>query len=251
MIVDVQTILLWAILIGGLVYETTMWIYRKISEGEQFSLEKYALTYGYVALLAVVAYYTTGFIPGVGDIMVNLTNLPNAGALLPAIMAVIFGIFQQGSKVVSAKKQAVVPVVSPIPPTSTSGGKVTVAGIYGGSAAGDTPQKQLSFDINQIPNLFFDLIGVETGQFSIKMAIDGIIQKKWVPDNQSNTGNFVGKVTAVGERLPFGFYLWNAAVPGTHIITISTGQFDNTGKNPSWFTSDNFSITLTGTKLPE
>jgi hypothetical protein len=253
MIVDIQTILLWAILIGGLVYETTMWIYNRIKTGEQFSLEKYAMTYGYVALFAVVTYYATGAIPAVGDVMVNLTAIPDVAAFLPLITALFLGLFQQGSKKIAARQTTVatVPTITPSGTSgTTAGGRGRVAGIYGGSAAGNTPQNSLTFDINQVPTLFFDLIGVEVGVIAMKIAIDGVVLTKWVSDIIStDNGAFTGKVTVVGERMPFAFYMWNNfMVPGTHIVTISTGQFDSTGKNPTWLTSDNFTVTLTGQK---
>jgi hypothetical protein len=252
--VNVQTLVPWVILMAGIIYETTMFVYRKVTSGEQFSLEKYALTYGYVGLLAIVAYLTTGIIPGVSEIMVQLTTVPDYATVLPVLMAVIFGIFQQGSKKIQATKVvATTPTIAPVGSTPASveqGGRVTVAGIYGGSAAGNTPVQQLTFNINQIPNLFFDLIGVTTGVIALKMSIDGKTMVKWMPDIISgDDGVFNAKVNAVGERMPFGFNLWNAGYePGTHIITIYTGQFDATGKNPKWLTTDNFVITLTGTK---
>jgi hypothetical protein len=251
MIVDIQTVLLWAILIGGIVYETTMWIYRKISMGEQFSLEKYALTYGYVGLFAVVTYYVTGVIPSVGDVMINLTEIPNVAAFLPLITALVMGIFQQGSRKISSANKP--PEVISASPSAGTGGKCIIAGIYGGSAASSVPQTALSFDINQIPTLFFDLIGTETGPVALRLSIDGVILKKWVSDIISaDNGVFTAKIIEIGERMPFAFHMWsNFAVPGTHIVTVSTGQFDATGKSLTWITSDNFSVALTGTKLPE
>jgi hypothetical protein len=250
--INMQTLVPWAILMAGLIYETTMFIYRKAASGEQFSLEKYALTYGYVGLLAIVAYVTTGIIPGVSEIMVQLTSIPDVATILPLIFAVIMGVFQQGSRVIQGGKTvATTATVTPIgePVVAEQGGRVTVAGIYGGSAAGNTPVQQLTFNINQIPDLFFDLIGVTTGVIALKMAIDGKTMVKWMPNIQSDDGVFNAKVNKVGERMPFGFNLWNAAQePGTHIITISTGQFDANGKNPKWLTTDNFVITLTGVK---
>jgi hypothetical protein len=251
--VNIQTLIPWAILVAGIIYETTMFIYRKIAGGEQFSLEKYALTYGYVALLAVIAYLTTGIIPGVDQIMIQLQEIPDYATILPLIFAVIMGVFQQGSRTIQAKKTvAATTTITPIAAGSTGteqGGRAKVAGIYGGSAAGNVPQQSLTFNINQVPNLFFDLIGITTGVIALKMDIDGKTMVKWMPDIISVDGGvFNAVVNKVGERMPFGFNLWNAGyVPGTHIITIYTGQFDEVGKNPKWLTTDNFAITLTGT----
>lgn len=250
-VINIQVLLPWAILVAGLIYGTTMFIYRKAIGGEQFSLEKYALTYGYVGLLAIVAYITTGVIPGVDQIMVQLTSIPEYTAVLPLLLAVVMGIFQQGSKAIQGTKTvATTPTITPANETviAEQGGRVTVAGIYGGTAAGNTPVQQLTFDVNQIPSFFFDLIGVTTGVVALKLAVDGKVQIKLAPNVQSDSGEFNLKVNKVGERMPFNFNLWNAEVPGTHIITISTGQFDVNGKNPKWLTTDNFVITLTGVK---
>jgi len=249
--INIQTLIPWVILMAGLIYETTMFIYRKATSGEQFSLEKYALTYGYVGLLAIVAYVTTGVVPGVSEIMVQLTTVPDFAAVLPIIMAAVFAIFHQGSKAIQGSKTvATTPTITPAnePVIAEQGGRVTVAGIYGGTAAGNTPVQQLTFDVNQIPSFFFDLIGVTTGVVALKLAVDGKVQIKLAPNVQSDSGEFNLKVNKVGERMPFNFNLWNAEVPGTHIITISTGQFDQNGKNPKWLTTDNFVITLTGVK---
>ena len=267
MIIDVQNLLLWAILLGGLFYQTTMFIFRAIQGGEQFNLQKYALTYGYVAILAVITYFATGSIPGVDAVMIQLTSVPSVATILPLIMAAIFGIFQQGSKIVGSKTVATVATTTetstgtataPYSGKPASGGDLItgsmfqgrgkLTGIYGGSAAGNTPVNSLSFNINQIPTLFFDVIGVETGTIAMKLAIDGVTLLKWTSNNQSTTGIFNGKVTAVGERMPMAFYLWdNFCVPGAHIVTISIGKFNAQGL-AVWDETENYTVTLTGTK---
>lgn len=254
---NMQTFIPWAILMAGLIYETTMFIYRKAVSGEQFSLEKYALTYGYVGLLAIVAYISTGIIPGVSGIMVQLTEIPDVATVLPLIFAVVMGIFQQGTRRIQGSKVvATTPTITVTPtvtPVVEQGGRCKVAGIYAGTAAGNTPVQQLTFNINAVPNLFFDLIGVTIGVIALKMAIDGKTMVKWMPDIISDEdGVFNTMVNKVGERMPFGFNLWNAGYePGTHIITIYTGQFDENRRNSKWLTTDNFVITLTGTKQLE
>lgn len=263
MIIDVQNLLLWAILLGGLFYQTTMFIFRAIQGGEQFSLQKYALTYGYVAILAVITYFATGSIPGVDAVMIQLTSVPTVATILPLIMAAIFGIFQQGSRLVGSKTVATTTTTTETPPgpyankPASGGDMITVTqyqgrgkltGIYGGSAAGNTPVNSLTYDINQIPTLFFDVIGVETGTIAMRIAIDGVTLKKWTSNNQSDTGIFTGKVTTVGERMPMAFYMWdNFCIPGTHIVAISIGKFNSQGL-AVWDEIENYTVTLTGTK---
>lgn len=101
---DVQNIVLWAILIGGLIYETTMFLYNKWKKGEPFSLEKYAMTYGYVGLLATIAYFTTGAIPEVSAIIANLgESLPDPTIVFTAISTLAIAIYQQGSRYFTGK----------------------------------------------------------------------------------------------------------------------------------------------------
>ena len=109
---DVQNILLWGILVGGLIYETTMWVYNKMTKGESFSAEKFALTYGYVALLAIVAYLGTGTIPAVADIISKLGEaVPDPTTVFTAASALVIFLYQQGKKALS-------PAI-PTPPTET------------------------------------------------------------------------------------------------------------------------------------
>ena len=122
---DVQNILLWGILVGGLIYETTMWVYNKMTKGESFSAEKFALTYGYVALLAIVAYLGTGTIPAVADIISKLGEaVPDPTTVFTAASALVIFLYQQGKKILS-------PAI-PTPPTETPP-VVTPTGTTGGS----------------------------------------------------------------------------------------------------------------------
>jgi len=249
--VNMQTLIPWIILMAGLVYETTMFIYRKAVGGEQFSLEKYALTYGYVGLLAVVAYLATGVIPGVSDIMVQLTTIPEYTAVLPLVFAVIMGLFQQGSKSIRASKTvAATPSITPATGDNIGGGRGHIPGIYAGTAAGATPTRSITFDVNAVPSTFFDLIGTEVGPIALMIKVDGDVLKKWSPNNDSDSGVFTAKIDVVGKRMPFMFDIIyaNAIVPGMHIINISTGQFKTDGTLGKWLTSDSFTINITGTK---
>jgi len=93
------------VLAGGLIYETVMYLYRKWQNtGEKFSIQQYAQTFGYVALLAVAAYVTTGVIPDVNSIISQLgNNLPDSSAIFTVISAIILGVGHQSLKSSSAK----------------------------------------------------------------------------------------------------------------------------------------------------
>lgn len=252
---DMQTIIPWVILTAGLIYETTMFIYRKIVSGEQFSLEKYALTYGYVGLLAVLAYITTGVIPGIDQVMVKLTEVPDYTAVLPIITAVIFGIFQQGSKAIqtrNAPPEPVTPTVTtvtapqvavPTPPTGTSYTMTTqalgyVLGIYGGSARSNPPQQSFTCDVNQIPMMFFDLMIEKSGKLMYQVFCDSINMTEMMGTN----------VKDVGKIIPYDFYLnHNVRTPGTHKVVILIGQQDMQTALITWDRRYDYTVTFTGT----
>lgn len=235
MIVDIQTILLWAILIGGIVYETTMWIYRRVTAGEQFTLEKYALTYGYVGLFAVVTYYVTGAIPGVQDIMVNLTSVPDVAAFLPLITALFMGIFQQGSKKLQSSGITAPSVVPSVPATPPVMGKVL--GIYGGSVKSNPPQQSFTCDVNQIPMTFFDIAVEVTGKFMYQVFMDG------KPLTEPMGTNW----KTIGAIMTYDFYInHNFRVPGAHSVDIVIGTQPQQDGKTVWNGKYTYPVVFTG-----
>ena len=245
---NMQTLVPWIILSAGLIYETSMFIYRKAMGGEQFNLEKYALTYGYVALLAVVAYITTGVIPGVSEVMVQLTEVPDYTAVLPILTAIIFGLFQQGSKVVTARQTATqtstVPTAVTSPQVALPQTNMTpqalgyVLGIYGGSAKGSPPQQSFTCDINQIPMMFFDFMVERSGKLMYQVFCDSINMTEMMGTN----------VTEVGKTFPYDFYLnHNIRKPGAHKLVILIGQQDMGTALITWDRRYDYTVTFTGT----
>jgi hypothetical protein len=100
---DTQTIITMAVLFAGIVYVTAMYIYRKATAGETFNLESYAKTFGYVAIVAVVAYITTGVLPDFNALLTQiLASFPDSGTVLAGISTIIIYLFHQGTKSVSA-----------------------------------------------------------------------------------------------------------------------------------------------------
>lgn len=96
MTIDLSTLLPVIILGAGLIYETCTWIYRKVQNNEPFDLGKYALTFGYVGLVAVGSYIVTGILPGVSDVMNQLGNsVPDMTAIMGAASTVIIGVSHQ------------------------------------------------------------------------------------------------------------------------------------------------------------
>ena len=100
---DTQTIITMAVLFAGIVYVTAMYIYRKATAGETFNLESYAQTFGYVAIVAVAAYITTGVLPDFNALLTQiLASFPDSGSVLAGISTIIIYLFHQGTKSVSA-----------------------------------------------------------------------------------------------------------------------------------------------------
>ena len=100
---DTQTIITMAVLFAGIVYVTAMYIYRKATAGETFNLESYAQTFGYVAIVAIVAYITTGVLPDFNALLTQiLASFPDSGTVLAGVSTIIIYLFHQGTKSVSA-----------------------------------------------------------------------------------------------------------------------------------------------------
>ena len=100
---DTQTIITMAVLFAGIVYVTAMYIYRNATAGETFNLESYAQTFGYVAIVAIVAYITTGVLPDFNALLTQiLASFPDSGTVLAGISTIIIYLFHQGTKSVSA-----------------------------------------------------------------------------------------------------------------------------------------------------
>ena len=100
---DTQTIITMAVLFAGIVYVTAMYIYRKATAGETFNLESYAQTFGYVAIVAVAAYITTGVLPDFNALLTQiLASFPDSGTVLAGVSTIIIYLFHQGTKSVSA-----------------------------------------------------------------------------------------------------------------------------------------------------
>lgn len=112
--------ILWAILVGGLAYQTLMWIYNKMQKGEAFSAQKFALTFGYVSLLAISAYVVTGAIPEVAEIILALgEDVPDPATVFTALAGLLIAIYQQGGKIVAQIKGTPQATQEPVASTPT------------------------------------------------------------------------------------------------------------------------------------
>jgi hypothetical protein len=122
---DIQTTAAMVLLIAGILYVTAMFVYRKITEGQVFDLQRYATTLGYVAMVAVGAYIVTGVVPDFNAVLAEVEQgIPEGAALLTVATSFIFGLINFLLKkaktsptavAVSASKPTVgVPVSAPV-----------------------------------------------------------------------------------------------------------------------------------------
>jgi hypothetical protein len=257
MATDTQFIITMMLLLGGIVYVTAMFVYRKIAQGESFDLQKYGQTFGYVAIVALIAYVTTGALPNFEEILNQVleSGIPGLDAILTLATALIIGIVQKVSRIgTTTTTTAVVSSTSGTTANSTSvsTGAGKVQGIYGGSARGDTPKAAITYDVNMVPTLFFDIQASATGAAAAQLIIDNVIQKEFMPDTQGVEPMITVKFNAIGEILPVAFYLdQKYRTTGDHSISLRMGRFDAKGLISEWVSLDTFKLTLTGTKFTE
>ena len=118
---DTQTIITVAVLFAGIIYTTAMYIYRKATAGESFNLEKYAQTFGYVAIVAVAAYITTGVLPDFNALLTQiLASFPDSGTVLAGISTIIIYLFHQGTKTTTATTTTTTSTAAATTATSTT-----------------------------------------------------------------------------------------------------------------------------------
>ena len=95
--------LVMTILVGGILFVTGMYFFRKITAGEQFDLKRYGETLGYVTLLAVGAYVATGIIPDFTAILAKLeAGLPESSTIMTLAVTTGLAIYNKIIKLTGA-----------------------------------------------------------------------------------------------------------------------------------------------------
>jgi len=132
-------------------------------------------------------------------------------------------------------------------------GVVEILGLYGHSAYHYPPQPEVSFDVNQIPEIFFDYLPKVDGPIVFGVEIDGNELK----DCQSD-GTNVSVVTEDNEVKRRAFPMWipqKYRIVARHVITVKTGHvetyrdfFLRLRERVAWDTRKDFGLTFTGTK---
>jgi len=128
-------------------------------------------------------------------------------------------------------------------------GKAAILGIYGDSAKGNEPKASVSFDVNQVPQMFFDFQTLVTGKVIFSMFIDGLPLKDW-----SEQG---AQLTNVGQKQSLGFWIpQKFRTVGGHVVTIRSGHLEGAenitpGGSDSYVVYDasqDFAMAFTGVK---
>ena len=94
-------------------------------------------------------------------------------------------------------------------------GEVVILGIYGHSASGGVPQPEQTFDVNQVPERFFDYQVVRSGSPVFGILIDGQPLK----DSVNNTN-----LPSPGQKRPYAFWIpMKYRTPVKYELTIQFG----------------------------
>ena len=243
--IDTTTAFLLAALAGLWLYVTVMAIYRKLSAGESFTPEKYALTFGYGALIIGAAYLVSGVIPDASVVMAQLmTTTPDATTVLPLIIAVITGLFQKGFKFSTNKS---IKIVEPAPAdivvpentkkliTASAVAPVSIIGIYKSGYNGEggdlvpldtTPDGSIQRHMFKLMNIEYVLDFDPTQDPRKTVMIDAIYDGKvehdphasrpldWVTDFPANNpGSWLGFLDVPNNR-------WQYFAEGEHTLKL-------------------------------
>lgn len=242
-----------------------MYCYRKYSAGESFDAAKFLQTMGLGGLAALVLYVASAAVPDVDTIIKQIELLapggvPSMSVILAALLAVWNGLSKKVTEttatVSTAATQAATTEQAKASLDTATGttpayaaGKGTILGIYPNSASGGTPSPSYTCDVNQVPEIFADILALVTGKIIYSIKIDGVALK----DNQEMGLD----LKAVGTKYPIAMWIPQLyRVAGTHIITIQTGHLEGaenttTGGTDSKVVYDgaaDFALIFTGTK---
>lgn len=255
-----------------------MFVYRKMTDGESFSLEKFLPTMGIGALASIVLYLAAGAMPSLDSVLAQIELMMPGGApsmtVIISALLVVYNTYMKGTGATTTTTTAATQAAtteqakSTLAGTGTStstettpvafepspvspAGKGIILGIYGHSASGGTPSATATFDVNQVPEIFFDIQTVVTGKIMMSLFIDGKSLKDWSEQGVA--------LTTIGEKIPLAFWIpQNYRTVGTHIITIMTGHLTGaqsiasggTDSKTVWDASQDFGLIFTGTKIP-
>lgn len=249
-------------LVAVALYAVVMFLYRKWTAGESFDLNKILQALGLGALATAALYVANGVVPEVNTVIEYMTQYAGGNeAGLAAIGAAMWGLFDQYILRGKATGTALITSVSSTTPVtittptvgspSFAAGLATILGIYGGSASGNTPAPSFTCDVNQVPQMFYDLLTVSTGKVMLSVAIDGTPLKDCEEDGID--------LQDIGTKTPRPFWIpQKFRTVGSHVLTIKMGHLEGPqalagagDSKPVWDSSASFALTFTGTKASE
>ncbi|MDP3563814.1 MAG: hypothetical protein Q8R70_04930 [Methanoregula sp.] len=259
---DIQTLIMPIVVIAFGLFAGATFVYRKMTAGEAFKLEKFLPTMGIGGIAAFALYLASGTFPSIDTLLTQIElmapgGVPSITVILAALLAIYNSLVKSAAATpitTPAKQAATVEQAKSGLEKTTEGAlpdaKVNVLGIYGDSAAAHVPGPSFTCDVNQVPQLFADLKVLATGNGFYSIFIDG------TPLKDNAMQNF--RATVAGAILPISFWIPQKfrTTDQDHIITITTGAettadfglSNDKEEIPITFTSQNFGLKFTGTK---
>lgn len=249
-------------LVAVALYAVAMFLYRKWSAGETFDANKLLQALGLGVLATAALYIANGVVPGVDTVLQYMTQYAGGNeAGLAAIGAAMWGLFDQyilrgratGTPLISSVSSAGETTTN-TPATgspSFAAGLATILGIYGGSASGNPPAPSQTYDVNQVPQMFYDLQTIQTGKVMLSVAVDGNPLKDCEEDGID--------LKEIGQKLPRPFWIpQKYRTAGPHVVTVRMGHLEGpqslAGAGDSltvWDSSASFALTFTGAKASD
>jgi hypothetical protein len=100
--------------------------------------------------------------------------------------------------------------------------------------------------------MFAEIEATVAGVMAVKLALDGKVLKKWMPDSSYPTGSRDLTLKTVGEKQALAFQIPESyQETGEHVIAVMTGYFTTDRKNTVYDQVEEFALVLTGKKIED
>jgi hypothetical protein len=206
------TLIMPIIVVGFGLFAGAMFVYRKMTAGEPFSLEKFLPTMGYSALAALFLYVTIGAIPGLDAIATQIELIAPGGApSITVIIAMLLAIYNAFTKTTTAATiaAAVRPAAAAPVPAAPLTGASAAAGVI--APAKPDPIKYLGFTV--LP-AYLEGVSPYPAKFKI---ICSLLVTDYVVDFQDGSPVAAGKLYREGEYMVQTFeHLYNYVKDGKY-----------------------------------
>lgn len=106
------------------IFAGAMYFYRKMTAGETFSYEKFALTMGYGAIASLVLYLAAGALPSVDQVIAEIEVLaPGGAASVTALISAFLVIYNAATKYFTGKSSTTDTTAAPATATASTSDK--------------------------------------------------------------------------------------------------------------------------------